>query len=123
VSEDTDESACTMINMEVKGLQQMIIQFESELQEVISRTQPLGSRWTLGEVFCSQQSPLTQQVQEMGKSAFRFGYGQGDLATSKGRNQLFQMIARHRPRHLWFSPVCGPWSSWSQLNASRSLEQ
>ena len=123
VSEDTDESACTMINMEVKGLQQMIIQFESELQEVISSTQPLGSRWTLGEVFCSQQSPLTQQVQEMGKSAFRFGYGQGDLATSKGRNQLFQMIARHRPRHLWFSPVCGPWSSWSQLNASRSLEQ
>lgn len=32
------------------------------------------------------------------------------------------MIALHRPQHLWVSPTCGPWSSWSHLNSSRSEE-
>ena len=70
---------------------------------------------------CSSNSPITQQVLRCGHSAFRFGLEQGDLATSTGRSELFTLIARHRPKHLWYSPTCGPWSSWSQLNASRSL--
>ena len=97
VSNDTEDSICTTVNMEVKGMQQMIIQFEKELQSVVSETSPMGNRWTLGEIFCSQQSPLTQQVQQIGRSAFRFGYSQGDLATAEGRSRLFHMIARHRP--------------------------
>ena len=71
---------------------------------------------------CSSNSPLTHQVQQGGKSAFRHGLAQGDLSTPPGRMGLFQPIARHRPKHIWYSPVCGPWSSWSQLNSSRSLE-
>ena len=58
----------------------------------------------------------------MGQQAFRFGLAQGDLSTVNGRRKLFQSIACHRPIHLWYSPVCGPWSSWSALNASRSAE-
>ena len=55
------------------------------------------------------------------RAAFRFGLDQGDLSTVEGRAKLFQLLCRHRPKQIWYSPVCGPWSSWSQLNASRSL--
>eukprot|EP00438_Fugacium_kawagutii_P005439 Skav226195 [mRNA] locus=scaffold2212:160140:165589:- [translate_table: standard] len=75
----------------------------------------------LSEVFSSENSPLTQQVNHLNGKAFRFGYRQGDLETVSGRRHLFEQICRHRPRHIWYSPTCGPWSSWSNLNASRSL--
>eukprot|EP00435_Cladocopium_sp_Y103_P071350 s168_g37.t1 len=26
------------------------------------------------------------------------------------------------PENIWFSPTCGPWSSWSNLNGNKSLE-
>ncbi|CAL1146079.1 unnamed protein product [Cladocopium goreaui] len=26
------------------------------------------------------------------------------------------------PKNVWFSPTCGPWSSWNNLNAARSVE-
>ena len=71
---------------------------------------------------CSSNSPLTQQVQNLGQQAFRFGLEQGDLASVEGRTKLFQLICRHRPKHLWYSPTCGPWSAWSQFNSARSLQ-
>ena len=39
------------------------------------------------------------------------------------RNKLFEIIVRQSPEHVWFSPVCGPWSPWSCLNENKSLEQ
>jgi len=52
----------------------------------------------------------------------RFGLAEGDLQTAEGRARLFHVLKTHRPRHVWFSPKCGPWSSWSNLNGSRSIE-
>ena len=54
--------------------------------------------------------------------AKRFGLSQGDLKTSSGRRSLFQIMCSQRPEHVWFSPTCGPWSGFSTLNGSRSLE-
>ena len=34
--------------------------------------------------------------------------------------KLFDQVCRHRPKNIWYSPTCGPWSSWSNFNASRS---
>ena len=34
----------------------------------------------------------------------------------------FAMMIRHQPHNVWVSPDCGPWSSWSRLNESRSLD-
>ena len=32
------------------------------------------------------------------------------------------MLLNQDPEHVWFSPSCGPWSGWSTLNGSRSLQ-
>ena len=84
--------------------------------------QPIGNPCAIVEVFCSDNSPLTHQMQQQQGTAYRFGYAQGDLASSEDRAKLFGLVARHQPMDIWVSPDCGPWSSWSFLNASRSLE-
>lgn len=47
---------------------------------------------------------------------------QGDLHTTTGRKDLFRILLKHPPRSVWYSPVSGPWSSWSNLNGSRSVQ-
>ena len=110
------------IHADVQDLHRLIEKFTLELEQCQSQTRHLGKPFQLGEIFCSSQSPVTQQIRNLGGQAFRFGLEQGDLATVPGRLKLFQQLCQHRPEHLWYSPVCGPWSSWSALNASRSLE-
>lgn len=120
VREDWSHEVLTSMHHETNSVLEMVQKFSKELHESLSKVKPLGTRWSLGEVMCSSNSPLTHQVQTAGKSAFRYGLAQGDLSTVDGRKGLFHAIARHRPKHIWYSPVCGPWSSWSQLNASKS---
>ena len=36
--------------------------------------------------------------------------------------KLFETIVIHKPKHIWLSPTCGPWCSWSVLNESKSME-
>lgn len=74
------------------------------------------------EVFCGEASQLTHQCQQLGFRSYRFGKTQGDLSTSDGRKVLFQHIAVHRPKQVWFAPTCGQWSSWSNLNESKSVD-
>ena len=114
--------ACQTVQHDVKDLQRLIHKITKEFQEVQKESKPLGQPFLVGEIFCSSESPLTQQIQNLGHQAFRFGLAQGDLSTTSGRQKLFRTIACHRPKHLWYSPVCGPWSSWSALNASKSME-
>ena len=73
-------------------------------------------------MFCSDQSTLTEQVNQLGGKALRFGLNQGDLQQSEGRKRLLEAICRHRPEHVWVSPTCKPWSKWSNLNQQKSLE-
>ena len=93
---------------------------ERELETALKKHHPLGKPFMLAEVFCSSQSPLCHQVQKLGELAFRCGLDQGDLSQPATRSWLLSQIAIHRPRHIWYSPVCGPWSSWSHFNAARS---
>eukprot|EP00435_Cladocopium_sp_Y103_P020428 s2013_g5.t1 len=81
----------------------------------------MGPQYDLFEVFCSDQSTLTSQVQQQGGKAKRFGLSQGDLQSAEGRKSLFAAVCRHRPKHVWVSPICKPWSSWSNLNCQKSL--
>ena len=96
---------------------------EKELSQTAAIIKPKpAASIDLLEVFCSDHSKLTSQVSQLGGQAKRFGLNQGDLMTSEGRRELFALVIRHRPRHIWVSPVCGPWSSWSNFNSQRSLE-
>ena len=103
----------------------LIQQFETELQTAIHQVR--SERMTapsidLLEVMCSAQSELVRQAQHTGHRAQRFGLAEGDLSTKAGRQKLFQILVRHRPKNLWYSPVCGPWGSWSHLNMGKSLQ-
>ena len=121
VGNDDEAVAWTVMHANQRVLQQWVIEISKEFDEVLTHTKPLGTRWTLGEVFCSDLSPMTQQVNHLGGKAFRHGLSHGDLKTKEGRKALFNKIAIHRPKNIWFSPTCGPWSAWSQLNASLSM--
>jgi len=112
----------TETNRERKMFNKMILQISQELDQVIQNSNPVGSKIDLLEVFCGPHSQLTSQCQQMGHRAMRFGLAEGDLQTSEGQRLLFKVLVEHRPKHAWFSPKCGPWSGWSNLNGSKSIK-
>ena len=95
---------------------------EAELTQMSKIVKPNAKKLDLLEVFCSQNSSLTNQVNQLGGSAKRFGLDQGDLMKPEGRRELFSILIRHQPHNIWMSPTCGPWSKWSQFNCQRSLQ-
>lgn len=102
----------------------LVSMIQQELDEVKATTWPTSGRPDhVLEIFCHPQSELTRQVTQLGYQGRRHGYQEGDLSTPPGRQSLFRNIIRYRPKHLWYSPTCGPWSSWSALNQSKSIEQ
>ena len=45
-----------------------------------------------------------------------------DLLQKANRDKIDQMIEEDDPFLLSMSPVCGPWSSWQNVNMSKSEE-
>ena len=113
------------INHERKYFQSLVCNITQELEQCLKEHSRLLTRPSLIdilEVFCSSDSQITHQCQQLGFRARRFDFSKGDLQTSSGRRELFHELIHHRPRHVWLAPSCGPWSSWSHLNGNRSLE-
>lgn len=105
----------------------LVRQFRHELEDTkhhmsknirkLKKDRPL-----LFEVFCGHSSQLTNQCRNLGKSAQRFGLFRNDLHTQAGRRELFEQVIQEDPQNIWFSPSCGPWCAFSNLNGSRSIE-
>ena len=74
------------------------------------------------EVYCSQDSSLTNVAQKLGLSANRHGLSDGDLATYSGRCKLYDRMLKLLPRDIWLSPKCRAWCRWSSYNMSKSPE-
>ena len=113
------------INHERKYFQSLVCTITQELEQCLKEHAKLLTRPSLIdilEVFCSSDSQITHQCQQLGFRARRFDFSKGDLQTPSGRRELFHELIHHRPRHVWVAPSCGPWSSWSHLNGNRSLE-
>lgn len=95
---------------------------------VLSDQNPKGpSKFTppgidLLEIYASENSRLTEQINSMGGRAVRFTKEHGDLGTKAGQRKLLETIQRLQPRHIWVAPECGPWCSWSRFNLGRSVE-
>ena len=109
-------------NRERRMFNKLVNQISHELDQVIHEGHAVSNKIDVLEVVCGPHSQLTSQCQQLGHRAMRFGLAEGDLQTSEGRQRLFQVLVKHRPRHVWFSPKCGPWSGWSNLNGSKSIE-
>ena len=103
-------------------IQKMMSEVHEVQQQLQSETSSSVKRLDLIEVMCSPESEVTQQVLQQGGSARRFGLSEGDLSQSNNRKNLFKVIIKHKPRHAWYSPVCGPWCSWSHLNQNKSID-
>lgn len=65
---------------------------------------------------------LTHQCRNLGGKAQRFNRDRCDLQSVTGRSILFEELVKCKPEHLWFSPTCGPWCLFSNLNGSRSIQ-
>ena len=72
------------------------------------------------EVYCEENSRLTEVATKMGLKARRFTKADGDLRTMEGRAALWKILTEQRPRHVWMAPECGPWGNFSRLNMCRS---
>eukprot|EP00435_Cladocopium_sp_Y103_P018074 s4573_g4.t1 len=118
----TDTQTTPETNREAIHFHQLVQQFSQEFQKIHKNTATCHARLNVLEIFCHAQSQLTHQAQRLGFKADRFGLQQGDLHTADGRAELFKVICRQQPQNLWFSPSCGPWSGFSCLNGSRSLQ-
>ena len=89
---------------------------------------PFTKSWTdlvqterlfLLEVACSEKSVLTQEAcRQLGEqSAQRCSIWNGyDLTTEAGVQKIKKLISKLRPRHVWISCDCGPYSPMQRLN-------
>ena len=108
-----------------KGLiSKWVKRFKLELADIQqgTRVSKIGSsnKCLVMEVFCSEQSQLCHQVQQIGHQAIRVSLSQADLETKAGREVLFVQLISAQPRHVWYSPECKEYCQWSQFNASRT---
>ena len=82
---EIDEFTSSTSNQERKHFYNLVFQIEKELERVQHITKVLGTTMNLFEVFCSDESTLTDQVNNQGGKAMRFGLSQGDLQDAEGR--------------------------------------
>ena len=76
----------------------------------------------LVEAFCSPNSMMTHTAQTAGLNAERWTKDDFDLETEEGYQAAEQRLRELRPRRLWLSPECGPFSQMQNIN-QRSPEQ
>ena len=64
----------------------------------------------LMEVCCPVDSRLVETFLSKGRQAIRIGLPAFDLSKRSGKEELMRMVDKHRPKLLWFSLPCGPYS-------------
>ena len=74
-------------------------------------------RIDLAEVCCVSDSRLTSTVLRKGGTAKRYSNWNGfDFTTTVGATKLTNQLHVDRPKHVWFSPPCGPDSQIHNLS-------
>ena len=76
----------------------------------------------LVEAFCSNDSMMTKIAQQSGMTAERWTVNDYDLSTESGYAEAEARLRELRPRRLWLSPECGPFSQMQNTN-QRTPEQ
>ena len=76
---EIDEFTNSQSNAERNHFNKLVTMMEHELAYSERNVKIMGPKANLIEVFCSDQSTLTEQVNQLGGKALRFGLSQGDL--------------------------------------------
>ena len=74
------------------------------------------------EVVCSYDSLMTKVAQLAGMTTERWTLNNYDLSTESGYMEVERRERELRPRRLWLSPECGPFSQMQNTN-QRTPEQ
>ena len=74
------------------------------------------------EVYCEEDSQITQQVRRHGGRAMRFTRSDGDLNTEEGIQKLWLWIYMYEPRHVWLAPECRLYGKFANLNMSKGMK-
>ena len=64
----------------------------------------------LMEICCPPDSRLVQTFLDKGRKALRIGLPAVDFGSKKGLREVLAMIDRWKPKLVWFSLPCGPYS-------------
>ena len=107
--------ACTTAFQQVENAAWNVYQ-----DSLLSYNQPCEPQLDLLEVYAGPDSRLTEWVRSQGGRARRFTEKDGDLATADGQRQLWNLLQRTQPRHVWMAPSSRVWCSWTSLNNARS---
>merc|ERR1711994_606699 len=81
-----------------------------------------GKRMDLLEVLCAPTSQLTTSARDAGLKAERWTKEDFDLSQPAGWQAAIQRLRELRPKRLWLSPPCGPFSVMQNVN-QRTPEQ
>ena len=77
-------------------------------------------RIELLEVACSADSVLSRTMQQKkgdeGAARRCSLFNEYDLGTNQGIHKVIQDIDHYKPKHVWLSPVCGPFSVMQNIN-------
>ncbi len=76
----------------------------------------------LVEIFCAPNSMMTRIAAQSGLIAARWTKDDVDLETEEGYQQAKEWLCESRPKRLWLSPECGPFSIMQNIN-QRTPEQ
>ena len=76
----------------------------------------------LAEAFCSYDSLMTKVAQLAGMTTDRWALNNYDLSTESGYMEAGRRLRELRPRRLWLSSECGPFSQMQNTN-QRTPEQ
>ena len=96
--------------------------FESALTAVSRQnmTNSKKNKLDILEVYCFEDSRITQLARQRGLTAHRFTRADGDLSTEEGRQKLWRLIEEMEPHEIWVSPNCYCWGNYSRFNMQRS---
>lgn len=82
------------------------------------------ARLDLLEIGAPEDSTLSTEIRNRGGSAFSVGPHCGiDFSTTAGLRAVLRIVEERRPRHLWFSLPCDPWSTLQYLNQKPEQRQ
>ena len=115
------------VSNEISKTLDVMMTVDREVNAPRSRSSPNlqseKSRLDVLEVYCEENSRLTQVALQMGLKVRRFTKEDGDLRTMEGQQALWRILTTQCPKHVWMSPECGPWGNFSRLNMCVAVPQ
>ena len=92
------------------------LNFQKELMTDIACALNHRGKTDLIEAFCSKDSMLTNVARQNGMKAERWTIDDYDLSSEAGYQLAEQRLRQLRPKRIWLSPECGPFSQMQNTN-------